>query len=205
MKCWYCIAAVLFFLLGGCGKVEQKLLIDSFEGNINNQTVDFGASEGSSLTVEAEKTLKVCQEQAIKLSYELKPSGYMWAARGFNLDVKGAAQWIVKPEKIDWNKYNAISVFMYGSNSGGVVAFDIKDAGREMWRFLLEDNFTGWKEMVLPFSKFFLRRDWQPQNADRNETLDFPIMSFQFEPRLSGIKGTYYFDCVKLVNIKDNK
>ena len=77
-------------------------------------------------------------------------------------------------------------------------AFDIKDKGQEVWRFLLDDDFTGWKEIACSLKEFFPRKDWQPETAERNEVLDFPIMSFQFEPRLPG-KGTYYFDCLKLV------
>ena len=126
----------------------------------------------------------------------------MWIARGFNLDVKGAAQWLVKPEEINWKEYNALAISMYGDNSGGVIAFDIKDAGGEMWRYLLDDDFKGWKNISCSFSEFFPRKDWQPQDAQVNELLDLPIMSFQFEPRLPG-KGTYYFDCVKLIRVKD--
>jgi hypothetical protein len=194
---YFVFALVTCFLFTGCGKVEQELLLDSFEGVLNSKTVDFGASDGSSLHIEAENALKKCAEQSLKLSYNLKPSGYMWVARGFNLDVKGAAQWLVEPEKIKWKKYNAISFSMYGSESGGMLAFDVKDAGGEIWRFLVDGNFAGWKEITCPFSKFFVRHDWQPETAEKNGTLDFPIMSFQFEPRHPG-KATYYFDCVRL-------
>lgn len=194
---------VLTFSFLGCSRPQKELLIDSFEGELSHNTVDYGTSEGSSLTVGPSKELKVCGEQSLKLDYNLKPSGYMWVARGFNLDVEGAARWLVPPEDIDWSAYNAFSIYMYGSNSQGIIAFDIKDAGGEMWRFLLEDDFEGWKEIVCPFNQFFVRKDWQPQDAERNEILDFPIMSFQFEPRFPP-QGTYLFDCVKLV-VADDK
>lgn len=198
---YFVFAIAIFFLFTGCSKVEPELLIDSFEGELNNETVDFGASNGSSLSVKAEKILKICGEQSLVFTYDLKASGYMWVARGFNLDVKGAAQWLVKPQEIKWKAYDAISFFMHGSNGGGMVVFDVKDAGGEMWRFLLDGKFSGWKEIICPFSQFFVRQDWQPQNAEKNGTFDFPIMSFQFEPRLPG-KATYYFDCVKLVKTR---
>jgi hypothetical protein len=181
-----------------CSPAPKEILIDSFEGEINSTTVDFGAKEGSSLKVEADKTFKVCGEQSLKVDYDLKPSGYMWVARGYNLDVKGAAKWLVAPQKIKWRKYDAFVIYMYGRNSEGVIAFDIKDSGGEMWRFLIDDDFRGWKEVVCPFNEFFVRKDWQPQEAERNEVLDFPIMSFQIEPRMPQ-KGVYYFDCIKIV------
>jgi hypothetical protein len=199
---------VFFFYIGLMGIVllgcesAPDLLIDNFEGALNSQTVDFGASEGSALRVTASEEFKVCDSQSMKIEYTLKTSGYMWVARGFNLDVEGAGQWLVKPEEIPWRRYNAIRLSMYGRDSPGVVAFDIKDSGGEMWRFLLDDDFQGWKEIVCPFSQFFVRGDWQPDTADNNEVLDFPIMSFQFEPRLPG-SGVYYFDCIALTNVKD--
>jgi hypothetical protein len=66
----------------------------------------------------------------------------MWVARGYNLDVKGAACWLVEPKDIAWEKYNALSINVYGTGSGGVITLDIKDAGEEMWRFLIDDDFT---------------------------------------------------------------
>ena len=186
------------FIFIGCSQAPREVMIDSFEGVLNNKTVDFGSSRNSSIKIEASTDKKVCGAQSMKLAYVLKPSGYMWAARGFNLDVKGAAQWMINPKDVKWNKYKAISIYVYGANTAGVIAFDIKDSGREIWRFLIDDDFTGWKEIICPLKRFFPRKDWQPNDADNNEKLDFPIMSFQFEPRLPG-KGVYYFDCVKLI------
>jgi hypothetical protein len=176
-------------------------MIDSFEGPLTKETVDYGAAEGSSVKVEADTGIKVCDAQSLKIEYDLKPSGYMWIARGYNLDIKGAAAWIVKPQDVKWRSYYAVSMQMYGSNTGGVIAFDLKDAGGEIWRFIIDDDFTGWKEIVCPLKEFFPRKDWQPDTATKNEVIDFPIMSFQFEPRLPG-KGVYYFDCVKVIKKK---
>ncbi|MCM8813608.1 MAG: hypothetical protein NC924_06715, partial [Candidatus Omnitrophica bacterium] len=81
------------------------------------------------------------------------------------------------------------------------VAFDIKDAGAEMWRFMIDDNFTGWREVMMPFSQFFARSDWQPHNADKNGVLNFPVMSFQFEPRRPD-SGEYIFDQVSVTRTK---
>ena len=121
----------------------------------------------------------------------------MWVARGFGLDAKNSA-WLIKPEAINWKDFSAFSFYMFGSDSKAKIAFDIKDDGNEMWRFIVEDNFTGWKQVVCPFKDFFARGDWQPDNADKNAQMNFPIKSFQFEPRPIA-KGTVYFDKVELV------
>lgn len=183
-----------------CSQVPSEFLLDSFEGEINKETVDFGCSENSSLKVTASQDIKTCGEQSLKLDYQLNPSGYMWVARGYGLDIKGAAKWVVSPEDIKWPKYNAFSLSMYGRDSGGVIAFDIKDSGGELWRFFLDDDRSGWKEVICPLAEFFPRGDWQPEDSDGNQVLDFPIMSFQFEPRIIG-KGVYYFDCIKIIRV----
>jgi Carbohydrate binding domain (family 11) len=185
----------------GCMFAPEDIVLDSFEGPINKETVDYGVADGSTIEVTADTANAACGAQSLRVEYDLKPSGYMWIARGYGLDVKGAAQWNYKPEEISWKRYNAITIQMYGSGSDSVVAFDLKDKGGELWRFLLDDDFKGWKEIVCPFEHFFPRGDWQPETAENNEVLDFPIMSFQFEPRLGG-KGSYTFDCIKVIRTK---
>ncbi len=197
-RTYLCIVICLFFSCG-CSNSPRVLLIDSFEQEISPETVDFGSGGGSSLVVKADGTIKFCGNQSLKLDYNLKPSGYMWVARGYGLDIPGAAAWLVNPEEINWKRYNSIALEMYGSNSGGVIAFDIKDNQGELWRFLLDDDFEGWKRIICPFTLFFPRNDWQPEAAVNDEVLEFPLLSFQFEPRLPG-KGVYYFDCVELTS-----
>ena len=175
------------------------LMIDSFEGAINKKTVDFGSADNSSLEVTAAKNESVCGHQSLKLKYTLNKGGYMWCAKGAGLDVLESA-WQVDPAKIQWEKYDAIRFSMYG-NKTGTVAFDLKDAGGELHRFMVKDDFAGWKEITIKFSDFIARADWQPQTADGNKTLDFPVKSFQWEPKTVG-SGELYFDCMRLVNTK---
>ena len=178
---------------------NKGLLLDDFEGQISggpDGTVDFGSGGGSAVEVTAAEDVKYSGKQSLKVVYSAVPGGYMWVARGFGLDAKNT-NWLIKPQDIDWNKYNAFSFYMYGSETKTQVAFDIKDNGNEMWRFMLEDNFKGWKRIACPFKEFFVRGDWQPDSADKNANLDFPVKSFQFEPRPEA-KGTVYFDCLEL-------
>jgi beta-glucosidase len=193
-----------FLMLVSCAHAQEAkgLLIDDFEGAITGGpegTIDFGAGNGSSVKVTASTDIKNTGSQSIKVEYDAVSGGYIWIARGYGLDVKGAACWLVKPEAIDWTKYKAISFYMYGQNSKGTVAVDLKDAGGEMWRYIINDDFTGWKQIVCPFDQFAARTDWQPQTANGNGVLDFPVKSFQFEP-LPPSKGVLYFDTVELVN-----
>ncbi|MCA9401016.1 MAG: hypothetical protein KC713_05280, partial [Candidatus Omnitrophica bacterium] len=56
-----------------------------------------------------------------------------------------------------------------------------------------------WQTIQAPFNKFTSREDWQPQTATVDQVMDFPLKSFQFEPKKSG-KGELFIDCVFLVD-----
>lgn len=193
-------ALALALSISGRCLAAESLLIDGFEGAISggpDGTVDFGAGNGSSVDVTANTEIKVSGIQSLKIHYNAVFGGYIYVAKGSNLDAQNA-NWLVKPEDIDWKLYRGISFFMYGTDSKTNIAFDIKDEGGEFWRFIVEDNFQGWKKVVCSFDEFFVRTDWQPDDADTNDTLELPITSFQFEPRPEA-RGTLYVDQVELV------
>ncbi|MCX5696879.1 MAG: hypothetical protein NTU54_02730 [Candidatus Omnitrophica bacterium] len=197
-KIVFSITGVLM-LAAICFAQDKGLLLDDFEGALSggpDGTVDFGAGNGSSLEVTAAADIVHSGKQSLKANFDAVTGGYMYIAKGFGLDAKNSA-WLVKPQDIDWKKYNAISFYMFGADTKTKVAIDIKDNGNEMWRFMVTDDFKGWKKTVIPFKDFFVRGDWQPDNADKNAVLDLPIKSYQLEP-LPPAKGTLYFDQVEL-------
>jgi len=178
----------------------DSLLIDDFEVAVSGGpegTVDFGSGNGSSVEVTGANDIKNSGNQALKIAYDAVSGGYIYVARGAGLDAKNAG-WLIQPADIKWEEYSAISFYIYGTDSKAKIAFDVKDNGGELWRFIAEDDFAGWKKVVVSFDKFIVRDDWQPMDADKNGQLDFPIRIIQFEP-LPGSKGTLYFDTVELV------
>jgi len=194
------VSALVFGLATFVFAQEGNLLLDDFEiGVIGGPegTVDFGAGNGSSVEVASAADTKYWNDLSIKVTYDAVTGGYIYIARGYGLDAKKAV-WDVKPETVKWDDYKAIAFYMYGSDSKVKIAFDVKDNGGELWRFVSEDNFKGWKEVVCPFQGFVARTDWQPEIADKNGVIDFPLKSYQFEP-LPPAKGTLYFDKVELI------
>lgn len=195
-------AVLVLALLTACFALDQKeaLTIDGFEGAISGGpqgTVDFGAGNGSKVAVSAASQPAYSGKQSLKIDYDAVQAGYIWVARGLDLDAKNSG-WQVKPESIDWKKYNAFGFYVYGSGSKAKVAFDIKDSGNEIFRYIFEDNFKGWKQIVCPFSDFIARSDWQPAGADKNGAIDFPIKSYQFEP-MPPAKGALYFAQIEVI------
>ena len=113
-------AGQLFFLsvllVAGCVQAQEApkaFVLDDFEGPIvmdpKEGTIDAGAGNGSSVTVSADKENKKSGEQSLKIDYDAVSGGYIWVARGFNLDVKGADRWTKKPQDIAWSSYGAIT------------------------------------------------------------------------------------------------
>ena len=194
------LAAMVLMVGTALAQEASNFLLSDFENTISggpDGTVDFGAGNGSAVQVTASTDIKHGGSQSLKVEYDAISGGYIFVAKGWYLDAKNAA-WLVKPEDVDWKAYNAIAFYMYGSNSKNKIAVDIKDNGGEVWRFIIEDNFTGWKQVVCPFAEFYPRSDWQPEGADKNGSIDFPLKHYQFEPLPAG-KGVLYFDDVELI------
>ena len=186
-----------FLLLSGCSSQNSMLLLDDFEGEISSKTVDFGAGNGSSVEVKASVDTVYSGKQSLKIEYDSVAGGYMWIARGYNLDVTGAAQWLSNPSDISWPKFKTISFYLFGEASNVLVALDIKDSQKEIFRFMFKDDKQGWSKITCPLGQFFSRSDWQPDDAQANSVMDFPITSFQFEVRTPH-KGAICIDKVEL-------
>lgn len=199
-KIFFLVTIMVLFGTGICLAEGNSLLINDFEVAVSGGaegTVDFGAGNGSTVEVTAATDIKNSGHQALRVVYDAVGGGYIYVACGSGLDAKNA-NWLIKPSDIKWEEYSAVSFYVYGTDSKAKIAFDIKDNGVEIWRFITNDDSKGWKRVVVSFDKFVARDDWQPNDADKNGKIDFPIKVFQFEP-LPESKGTLYFDTVELV------
>lgn len=199
------LAVCVYFYINAVKK--DSLLIDSFEGKIGMDTVDYGSSPNSSVAVRAADKFSRCGSNALQLDYTLKASGYVYCARGYGLHYEtdsstwatGRAGWLVPPDQIQWDRYGAFSIYLR-SDQAVKVAIDLKDAGGELWRRSVTIRGKGWEVFQIPFNKFSVRADWQPPQAKLNRKMDFPMTSFQLEPKTPG-EGTLYIDCAKLVEL----
>jgi beta-glucosidase len=67
----------------------------------------------------------------------------------------------------DWSAHKGIRFWWEGQGNGKKVAFELKDGGAngeasELWTTSFTDDFTGWKQIEIPFSDFAYRTDYQP-------------------------------------------
>ncbi|MFI1357646.1 glycoside hydrolase family 3 protein [Streptomyces sp. NPDC020898] len=67
----------------------------------------------------------------------------------------------------DWSASKGIRFWWEGHNNGKKVNFELKDGGAngeasELWTTSFTDDFTGWKQIEVPFTDFVYRTDYQP-------------------------------------------
>ena len=67
----------------------------------------------------------------------------------------------------DWSASKGIRFWWQGQGNGKKVSFELKDGGAngeasELWTTSFADDFTGWKQIELPFTGFAYRTDYQP-------------------------------------------
>ncbi|WAZ24307.1 CIA30 family protein [Streptomyces cinnabarinus] len=67
----------------------------------------------------------------------------------------------------DWSASKGIRFWWDGRNNGKKIAFELKDGGAngeasELWQTTFTDDFTGWKQIEIPFTDFVYRTDYQP-------------------------------------------
>ncbi|MFE2584389.1 glycoside hydrolase family 3 N-terminal domain-containing protein [Streptomyces sp. NPDC059378] len=67
----------------------------------------------------------------------------------------------------DWSAHRGIRFWWDGRNTTRKISFEIKDGGAngeasELWTTSFTDDFTGWKQIEIPFADFVYRTDYQP-------------------------------------------
>ncbi|MDF3142128.1 glycoside hydrolase family 3 N-terminal domain-containing protein, partial [Streptomyces sp. T21Q-yed] len=67
----------------------------------------------------------------------------------------------------DWSAHRGVRLWWDGQDNGKKIAFELRDGGAngeasELWTTSFTDDFTGWKQIELPFTDFTYRTDHQP-------------------------------------------
>ncbi|MEU9135529.1 glycoside hydrolase family 3 N-terminal domain-containing protein [Streptomyces sp. NPDC048404] len=67
----------------------------------------------------------------------------------------------------DWSAHKGIRLWWEGRDTAKKIAFEIKDGGAdgeasELWTTSFTDDFSGWKQVEIPFADFVYRTDYQP-------------------------------------------
>ncbi|MFE6488242.1 glycoside hydrolase family 3 N-terminal domain-containing protein [Streptomyces sp. NPDC057757] len=107
----------------------------------------------------------------------------------------------------DWSAHKGIRFWWDGQNNGKAIPFEIKDGGAnggasELWTTSFTDDFTGWKQIEIPFTDFTYRTDYQPVGGI-DQILGLTAMWGYSITLPVGIKGQFAIDDVELYGTAD--
>ncbi|WP_371668979.1 CIA30 family protein [Streptomyces sp. NBC_00289] len=107
----------------------------------------------------------------------------------------------------DWSAHKGIRFWWDGRGSGRKIAFEIKDGGAhgeasELWTTSFTDDFTGWKQVEIPFADFTYRTDYQPVGGI-DQVLGLTRMWGYALTLPVGLKGEFAMDDVELYGRAD--
>lgn len=107
----------------------------------------------------------------------------------------------------DWSAHRGVRFWWEGRGTGKKVPFEIKDGGAngeasELWTTAFTDDFTGWKQIELPFGDFVYRTDYQPVGGI-DHVLGLTHMWGYALTLPAGDAGTFAMDDVELYGRAD--
>ncbi|MFF4315915.1 glycoside hydrolase family 3 N-terminal domain-containing protein [Streptomyces sp. NPDC001507] len=107
----------------------------------------------------------------------------------------------------DWSAHKGIRFWWDGQDNGKKIAFEIKDGGTngeasELWTTSFTDDFTGWKQIEIPFTDFVYRTDYQPVGGI-DHVLGLTQMWGYAVTLPVGVKGRFAMDDVELYGKAD--
>jgi len=109
-------------------------------------------------------------------------------------------QWVFQ----DWSAYEGISFWLYGNNSGTTLFVDVLDNRNpgsttddaERWSIDLQDNFSGWQEIQIPFES--MHRKEIGNGAPNDGFTLTEVYGWAFGTITTPAPQTYYLDQVTL-------
>ncbi|MBO4259554.1 glycoside hydrolase family 3 protein [Streptomyces griseorubiginosus] len=107
----------------------------------------------------------------------------------------------------DWSAHKGIRFWWDGQDNGKKIAFELKDGGAngeasELWTTSFTDDFTGWKQIEIPFTDFVYRTDYQPVGGI-DHVLGLTQMWGYALTLPVGVKGEFAMDDVELYGRAD--
>jgi beta-glucanase (GH16 family) len=113
-------------------------------------------------------------------------------------------QWVSQ----DWSAYEGLSFWLYGNNSGTTLFVDVLDNRNspphtnddaERWSIDLQDNFSGWQEIKIPFASMHRK---EIGNGAPNDGFNLTeVHGWAFGAITTSSPQTYYVDNVTLYGV----
>jgi len=108
--------------------------------------------------------------------------------------------------KQDWSRYDGVRFWFYGTNSGKLIQIEIFDNRQlenlgdsaERWYQRFTDDFSGWKQISLPFAQFQRRSDYQPGGAPNDGLNLTDVSGLAFNMPSVASTTLYYVDQIEI-------
>ncbi len=133
-------------------------MIDSLEGGTASSWTPF-MTGGSSISSASAPLHADGASTSTELTYSVVTGGSAGLERDFST-----------PE--DWSQSSALTLWVYGRGTGHSFLVQVYDAGNERWESRFPVDFSGWKQINLPFSAM-TAASWQPPTARVDGVRDF--------------------------------
>ena len=213
---WIVFMLAMVANLGLIGPAPSALaaipLIDDFEAGLpsgrdaNNLPIGFNSFQdpnpATSVAISTTTTPPVPVPGAASPNTVLSMSLNVVSYAGFTHSFENAAlsQWVTQ----DWSAYAGLSFWLYGNNSGTNLFVDVLDNRNpgstkddaERWSITLVDNFSGWKEIQIPFTSLSRK---EIGNGAPNDGLGLTeVHGWALGAITTAAPQTYYVDQVML-------
>ena len=197
-----------------------EVVIDDFEGSLWSGTTPDGAAgigmvpwgdtyENVTLSLRLllPQSALALPERSSEANDVLAVAYHIDSWGGFTHAFTDGTDWISQ----DWTTHNAVSFWLYGNDTGGVVQMDLFDNrnpevsgdSAERWYYRLDDGYIGWRQFSIPFALFQRRTDFQPNGAP-DDGLGLDQVSGYAFGFPSGVGAQIaYLDDVRLVTLED--
>jgi beta-glucanase (GH16 family) len=188
---------------------ERSLMINDFEdGKLpsgkdgNGLDIGFFTWTGPGASISITTTLQVTNT-VLQMDSNV-PRG-SWGGMTNHFTNEAVDSWVTQ----DWSTYAAISFWMYGTNSGETMLFEVQDNRNpgsikddtQIWSYSFPDNFTGWKRFVVMFDEFDMKQigNGAPEDDFGREQ----VHGWAFGS--TGLIGTTYLDDVQVCGTAADK
>jgi beta-glucanase (GH16 family) len=202
-------AATVYF--DNVGLMIRHSMIDNYESGLPNGTDTLGNPTGFVLwsgggaalpaLTDPEVTLESdplfvpyigVPNHLLRVDYNIPTGG--WG--GFTHAFEASGEWASQ----DWSTYEGVAFWMYGGGSGQELYLDLMDNKTtngdscERFTYIFQDNFTGWKFLMVPFKDFVRKWTYQPPNAPDDGLTLTETWGYAYGFPANTVAQTIYFD-----------
>ncbi|MBW6474165.1 MAG: CIA30 family protein [Anaerolineaceae bacterium] len=192
---------------------SDDFLVDDFESDLPYGTDGDGVQIGFVTFQDSNSTVSITTTDnppaplpdAVETNHVLQMDMNVvsWAGFVHNFENEAVDSWISQ----DWSAYEGIAFWLYGTNQGTSMFFDVLDNRNpdstrddaERWTYSFVDDFSGWREIKIPFADMTRK---EIGNGAPNDGFNLTeVHGYGLGTLTTGGETSYYLDNVVLYGV----